>query len=280
VALSIESALQLKFELNTGFYFLLSFISTVVYYSKAYIKTETIDEPFNERSRWYSANKSFISKSQLLFEVFISVYLVTFLFQNFTHLKHLFLYEYGLLIGFPLLAITYYGIENKWLPSIHLRKIGWLKPFVIGFIWAGLTIVYPQLYTLIKSGQHFILTDIQVVYFLQSFIFISILCIMFDIKDYAMDYNHQLKTFVVNIGLRKTINFIIVPLIFLGLIIQLYFCSLTNYDTFQTLLNCAPFLLLVLVAYTLHTPKSIFYYLIIIDGLMLVKATLGILSTL
>jgi hypothetical protein len=35
---------------------------------------------------------------------------------------------------------------------------------------------------------------------------------MFDIKDYAADHNHQLKTFVVRYGLRKTIFYILIPL--------------------------------------------------------------------
>ena len=115
MALSIESAYQLKFKINSIHYFLLVFTSTVVYYTMAYTKTETTGFAVTERSQWYSDNKLLISKSQLLFEVFISISIITFLFQNFTQLKQLFLYEYFLLFIFPLLAITYYGSENKWL---------------------------------------------------------------------------------------------------------------------------------------------------------------------
>jgi hypothetical protein len=37
-----------------------------------------------------------------------------------------------------------------------------------------------------------------------------------------------------------------------------------------------PFVALIAVAYSMHRRKSIFYYLIVIDGLMLVKALCGI----
>jgi hypothetical protein len=40
-------------------------------------------------------------------------------------------------------------------------------------------------------------------------------------------------------------------------------------------LNVLPFLLLIAVAYSLQQRKSILYYLIIIDGLMLAKAVCG-----
>jgi hypothetical protein len=45
-------------------------------------------------------------------------------------------------------------------------------------------------------------------------------------------------------------------------------------------LNVVPFLLLIIVAYSLHRRKSIFYYLIVIDGLMLIKAIFGMVAML
>jgi len=108
--------------------------------------------------------------------------------------------------------------------------------------------------------------------------FISVLCIMFDIKDYAADHNRRLKTFVVRIGLRKTIFFIIIPLCITGLVAYILFVWFNHFPAVRILFNALPFAALLMVAYSLHKRHSILYYLSIIDGLMLVKAICGILG--
>ena len=110
--------------------------------------------------------------------------------------------------------------------------------------------------------------------------FASVLGIMFDIKDYATDYNKKLKTFVVRVGLRKTLFYIIIPLTVLGFISFLVFAFLEHFPVFRVLLNCIPFIALLMVGYSMHRRKSIMYYLVVIDGLLLVKAFCGILAML
>ena len=110
--------------------------------------------------------------------------------------------------------------------------------------------------------------------------FIAVLGIMFDIKDYADDYNKELKTFVVNLGLRKTIFYIIIPLCVLGLGMFLSYAFIHHFPLVRILLNTIPFILLIFVAYSMYQRKSILYYLAVIDGLMLVKAACGSLGIL
>lgn len=105
--------------------------------------------------------------------------------------------------------------------------------------------------------------------------FVSVLCIMFDIKDYSMDSNQQIKTFVVKMGLRKTIFYIIIPLCIAGLGSFITYGITRGFSPIKITLNVLPFLMLVAVAYSLQNKKSILYYLIIIDGLMLAKAICG-----
>lgn len=99
---------------------------------------------------------------------------------------------------------------------------------------------------------------------------------MFDIKDYAADHNRQLKTFVVKAGLRKTIFMILIPLCLLGLTSFIFYGIIRQFSLLKISLNVIPFIALIAVAYSMHRRKSIFYYLIVIDGLMLVKAVCGI----
>ncbi len=150
-----------------------------------------------------------------------------------------------------------------------------LKPFVIGFIWAGLVTVYPVLFHQAVKGLDYIPTAIGSLLFLKNFMFVTVLCIMFDIKDYAMDYNQQIKTFVVNNGLRKTIFYIIIPLCIIGLGVFLAYGTTHQFSLMKILLNTIPFVLLIIVAYSMHSRRSILYYLGVIDGLMLVKAVCG-----
>ena len=108
--------------------------------------------------------------------------------------------------------------------------------------------------------------------------FISVLCIMFDVKDYADDQNQRIKTFVVEVGLYKTIFYILIPLCILGLGSFVLYAALRDFSIFKILINIVPFIALMAVAYSLQQHKSIFYYLVIIDGLMLVKAVCGIIG--
>ncbi len=110
--------------------------------------------------------------------------------------------------------------------------------------------------------------------------FISVLSIMFDIKDYAKDYNFELKTFVVKFGLRKTIFFILIPLLLLGWVSFVTYGLLNGFSFMRIFLNTLPFLVCTVVALELQKRKSIYFYLIIIDGLMLVKAFCGSLAVL
>lgn len=108
--------------------------------------------------------------------------------------------------------------------------------------------------------------------------YITLLCILFDIKDYAMDYNKDLKTVVVKLGLRRTIFYFIIPLCFIGLGSFLVYAYSQHFSLMKILINTIPFILIITVAYSMYSRRSIFYYLIIIDGLMLLKAACGITS--
>ncbi|MGL1386138.1 hypothetical protein ACSTJO_00160, partial [Vibrio parahaemolyticus] len=48
----------------------------------------------------------------------------------------------------------------------------------------------------------------------------------------------------------------------------------------RIIFNTIPFILLIIVAWSMHRRKSILYYLAVIDGLMLIKALCGIAGSL
>lgn len=279
VALCIETNVQLEVGLNDFSFYCFVFAASVSFYTIAYLG-EISPGTTNKRSRWYLHHKKIIRTSHTLL---ISVMITTacyLAYENFQSLRHLTWIDYLLLAIFPLAGLSYYGISFSPGIKLNLRKAGWLKPFVIGFVWAGIVTIYPLLYHEFRTGSVYQLSVFGFWFFVKNWMFVTVLCIMFDIKDYAADYNQSIKTFVVQIGLRKTIYYIILPLSVLGLLSYVLFVTLHHFPFTRIAFNSIPFVLLIIVAYSLQRRKPILYYLAVIDGLMLVKAACGILGVL
>jgi 4-hydroxybenzoate polyprenyltransferase len=273
VALSIEAALQQSIALAPIIYYLFLFCATVVFYIKAYI-SETINTVANERSLWYVQHKKSIFTTQVTLTVLL-VFLGLLLTPNIIDgIKALTITGIITILIFPIVGLLYYGFDTK----LSLRNTHWLKPFIIGFVWAGLTTLFPLFYSQLQAKRPIFISQTSSLLFIKNVMFITVLAIMFDIKDYATDYNKQLKTFVVSFGLRKTIFSILIPLTIIGFVSFVLFVTSHHFPLFRIVLNTIPFLLLLWVIYSLHQRKSIFYYLITIDGLMLVKAICGIIG--
>lgn len=277
VALALESSIQQNLPLNSILYYLLLFCCTVLYYTHAYISEIKIQQPTtNERTIWYRQAGRFIVKSQIALTV-ISVILLLLMFNGLQpNLPQMPYWVWLICLVFGLLGAFYYGGirpgKSKWV----LRKNGLLKPLLIAWVWAGMVSFSPILFYDINHLSTHSLQPITWVLFFKNWIFISILCILFDIKDYATDFNLQLKTWVVQFGLRKTLFSILLPMATVGLGAYWWLAFSLHFSIYRIVFNSIPFVLLIIVAYSMHQRKSILYYLAIIDGLMLVKALCGI----
>ncbi|MFP5042328.1 hypothetical protein [Parasediminibacterium sp. JCM 36343] len=282
VLLSVEGSVQQFSPLNQPGYYLGVFAATVLYYTKAYMHdTSPGANVYNERTLWYAHNKKSIYFSQIALAIILALCMVSILVTSSFHWQSIPVLYWFLLAIFPTVAALYYGVQ---LPSsrghFNLRDTGWLKPFVIGFVWAGVVTVYPLLFRVLFKHGNYVFHTIAVFLFIKNFMFITVLCIMFDIKDYVADHNRQLKTFVVRLGLRKTIFYILLPLCIIGLGTFLGYAFTHHFPATRIVFNTIPFILLITVAYSMQRRKGILYYLAIIDGLMLAKAVCGILGML
>ena len=282
VALSIECSLQLGLPLNNIFYYLLISCATVLFYTHAYyveIKRNSIT--LNERTAWYLRNKKKIEGSQLLLTflfALITLLIVNGLQPNFSKVN---LKSWLLLFAFLLMGLAYYYQMPPFLGKWGLRNNGLIKPLIIGLVWAGMASFSPVFfYDLSYPGQDKSLESLTWLLFIKNWLFISILCILFDIKDYANDANHQLKTWVVQFGLKKTLYWLVYPMTIFSIMAYWIFAIGQEFSIFSILFNTIPYVLLITVCTFMHQRKSILYYLAIIDGLMLVKAICGITSML
>jgi hypothetical protein len=276
VALSVEASLQQHFPLNGVQYFGLIFIITVLYYAYPYIRRSS-GQTNNPRTNWYRKNYNLMRWNQIIITIILIISTILFLSNYGAAIMRMRVICWLLLLIFPAVAAAYYGI-NFFSRKYNLRKIGWLKPFIIGFTWAGLVTVYPVLFHRIINEQDYQFNWISILLFLKNFMFIAVLCIMFDIKDYASDCLSCLKTFVVKLGLRKTIFAILLPLSIIGLAAFIWYGITHHFHEIRIILNIIPFILLGIVAYSLHKRRSLLYYLSVVDGLMLAKAICGTIA--
>jgi hypothetical protein len=278
VALTIESTLQLAVQFNSLAYYALIFSAPIAYYTHAYMGNIKLTTSSNPRVAWYIKHRDFLRWSQRIL-LFSSVSLFLYLFiSNFYSIFHLPLWYWILVFGILGVAILYYGLLPSYFFNLNLRNTGWLKPFIIGFMWACTANVLPLVVLKIQRGTDFPTEGLWLWLFVKNWMFCTVNAIMFDIKDYAIDANQELKTFIVQVGIRKTIHRILIPLLVIGMISLLMFTSYEHFPGLSIALNLIPFLLTLVVAYSMHHRKKIMYYLIVIDGLILVKALCGILA--
>ncbi|HAD78761.1 MAG TPA: hypothetical protein DCF99_04260 [Flavobacteriaceae bacterium] len=173
-----------------------------------------------------------------------------------------------------ILSFGYYDFKL----GISLRKTMLLKPFLIGWTWAITTVFLPVLFLMLKNETHYVIDAKFYFLFSQTFMYCVVNAILFDLKDYEDDSNRNLKTFVVKYGYHFTLNRIILPLIFLGFLSFVIFGIWYGLPLHRILFMLIPIVCLAIFAFKLNRPKAILYYLIAIDGMILLKAICGILS--
>lgn len=96
------------------------------------------------------------------------------------------------LYAIPFLPQRFYLDKNH-----NLRDISGLKVYIIGMVWAGVTVILPLLNNDITINADVILTTIQ------RFAFVIALMLPFEIRDLAFD-NIKLATIPQKIGVKQT----------------------------------------------------------------------------
>lgn len=258
VALSIEAALQQQVPMPGMTVHALLFCATVLFYTHAYRRHAGGDE----RSLWYARHHRAIATRQVVLGVLSVLLLSIALWQG-----AIAWWQLPWLCVFPAIGLAYYGTGVQ-----GLRRIGWLKPILIGVVWAGVVTWHPA----VLSGKSFPFFDATgVLLFLKNVLFVSLLGVLFDIKDHADDHRHALRTLVVQRGLRATLFRVVVPVVVAGLCLFLAYGLWRGFSWPKILLNVVPFAGFVAIAFALRRKRSILFYLVVVDGLLLVKAVCG-----
>ncbi len=278
VALSFETTVKNNFSIEGISYYLVVFFSVVIYYTHAYITDSKAKDDTNLRSQWYYENRKLITATQIFYTLIVAYSGTLFIVRCSPAIQTLSSLNFFSLFVFPGVAMLYYGAVFPASFQFRLRNIAWLKPFIIGFVCTGAIVIYPMIFYSLQQNSVFHLSPANGLYFITNWLFTTVIAIMFDIKDFAADHNLRLKTFVVRKGLRFTIFFILLPLSVASFLSFFVFAFLQQFSFVQILINVIPFILLLYASTSLLRRRGILYYLVIIDGLLLVKALFGIIT--
>ena len=107
---------------------------------------------------------------------------------------------------------------------------------------------------------------------------VAVLAMLFDIKDREVDRRLGLSTVVTLVGPERTLFHVSLPLTILGVATFLSYATMQHLTILRVLLVLAPFGLLVAGIVSLTRPRTILYYLVVVDGLMLAKAAFDVLA--
>ncbi len=209
VALCLCSFTQLGHHHIPYLFLALTGAATVYYYNHSYL-LESNDNAPNQRNIWVREHAGQIKKIQWLLLTFI---IGGGCYQLYTLLPGLALLErydilYCCLIGLG--AFLYY-FDTKKYPWLNLRSYGIAKPLVIGSIWAGVGVYAPYLFLKLTNQAYDGMAHMPIL-FISNALYISIIALLFDIKDFESDANKQMKTLVVRMGLTKTITDVLVAI--------------------------------------------------------------------
>ena len=280
IVLCLDTNLQHRIPPNGPHFYFLTFSITVLYYSRIYFKTR-LSTTNDKRSLWYNKYQNIIRPALivLLVLVFIDAIVVIIKFRN--SIANAPLKDWMLLFLIPLVGFFYTFKKFPFWQVKQLRAIGWLKPFFIGFAWSGLVTVYPMFFRQLQSGidkDQFMLPS--GLFWLQNFLFISALAIVFDVKDHISDIRYGLKTYPALLGVQKTLHLVVLPITLLSLAVLFLHQQQIHLSFRQSLVQTIPYVLLLITIPFIAHQRSILFYLAYIDGLMLVKGFSGMISIL
>ena len=250
----------------TQWFIWLAFFCTInVYTFHYYLKCfKPVDD---DRINWYRNHRSLIGLLLFIGSCAIACLVIT-------HYSVLFSREnllWTLLI--PLLSIAY---SFPFLPGGKaLRHYGWLKLPLLSFVWSFTTVSLPVLYS---GNDHIDQTQVQVL-FINRFLFVMALCVLFNLRDYEEDKADKVMTPAVLLGPAKILSAGKWVLSILNLIAGILLIRAFHFQS--PLLYVAviiPVVLLFLLFQFFSFTKTEMQFLFLNDGLMPVKALLLIFA--
>jgi 4-hydroxybenzoate polyprenyltransferase len=270
--LAIESSMVILNQVPSFFLVAFIYIGTLVYYTYAYFN-ETSTGLYNERSNWYQSNKGYLKIRQFVL-ILLCISIGVFKLQL---IEIFILLPIGLKLTLciALVIILLYYYAHKIFKRVNLRNKGLLKSMSIAWVWVVVCFILPIVMQ--SQGKYNFSAHYALLHLLQLYLFILILAILFDIKDINRDNDENIKTLVAKYGIKPIMYTFILPLVLVYLWVSFFLFFRLNESFVYFLTPLLISLLILMVSYLVQKRKTIHENILLIDGLILIKALLGIL---
>jgi len=256
VAFCVETNVLLHLPLKSISFYCFVFGTTLAQYNLHYlIKTTAVQH--SQRLQW-----SFINKTLHKILLGTGISLVLFSFLSF-RLHHF--------IVLGVLGIVAFLYSYPLIPAGRKKRIkdfGLLKIMTLALMWTIVTAWFPVV------NFSFNRTLFSLIFFAR-FVFMFVLCLLFDIRDIEIDRQEHINTVAVRLGQTNSYrlaNYCL--LLFVGLSLACCYVS-PDYGSLTALLISAG-VTFAAIAFTKNA-HSDFVYLAGIDGMMIVQALLVVL---
>jgi 4-hydroxybenzoate polyprenyltransferase len=253
VAFCMETNILLGLPLNHFSFYCFVFGATLVQYNLHYL-VKTIAVKDSVRLAWSQRNKT-------VHFILLALGIVLILFSFFSfHLKH-----FIVLLCLGCVAFLY---SFPFLPFGKKRRIkdyGFLKIITLALLWTLVTVWFP-----VNSMPYDPYLFLFV--FAKRFVFMFVLCLLFDVRDIEIDSKEKINTLAVMIGKKKAYS-----VSYLLLIVFVIFSFAQYFYLPQTGFLIAMLISAIVTYVTIEFTKknnSDFIYLAGIDGMMLWQAML------
>jgi 4-hydroxybenzoate polyprenyltransferase len=272
----METNIQHGLPINIFPFYLIIFFGSWLYYTTIYIRS-VHPSLVNNRITWYKLNLGNLKMLAILITIVLGILIGYFVLVNFTALHSITLLQWLLIISVPA-AGALYTFTPPVIIHKKIRQVGWLKPFIVGYTWSGLVTFIPLIALQVQhNGMNTPLYP-GFLFWFSNFVLVTILAVIFDVKDYKSDLAHNLATFPARYGIQNTYRYILLPATIFAIAIILLFQVQRHYNWIQAIVQLLPFCILLFIVLMPQKKRTIFHYLVVIDGIMLLKAVCGIIS--
>ena len=259
VGFCIETNIILGLPLNSFSFYCFVFGATLLQYNLHY-STKKIAVKNSERLRWSHHNKKLH-----FFLLAVGGLLILFSFFSF-HLKHFLILgclgAISFLYSFPFLPV---GKKRR------IKDYGLLKIVTLSLLWTLVTVWFP-VNNMPADRWLFIFV------FVKRFIFMFVLCLLFDLRDIEVDRKEKINTLAVMLGKKYSYNLSYGLLILFLVIALLQYLYLPQVSLFIAMVVSS--LITFFIIERTKKTNSDFIYLAGIDGMMLIQAILVYLFSL
>jgi len=170
----------------------------------------------------------------------------------------------ALLLIFTLAYMTPFYLNKRKIKGV--RDVFILKSSWLAFVWSVATVIIPVVHL---KGFDFGKTEL--IFFVQRFLFIMAIALAFNIRDYNYDLQKHMKTIATVAGVNKT-KIIATTLLGVSFLILVFFSE----ENLLAAFAIAIFYTVILVMLAKPSAKN-FFYVVLMDGVLLVQGLLLVL---